>query len=65
MASSRNCVKGWENLNGGITVNMLELRLVMGNVVLSLWSGGGDSLTRGLNEVRQKINDGVLRNTYI
>ena len=44
---------------------MLWLRLVMGNVVLSLWSGGGDTLTRGLNEVRRKINGGALRNTYI
>ena len=35
---------------------MLELRLVVGNVVLSLWPGGGDALTRGLNEVHRKIN---------
>ena len=30
MASSRNYVKGRENLNDVITVNMLELRLVLG-----------------------------------
>ena len=42
---------------------MLGLRLVVGNVVLSLRPGGGDALTRGLNEVRQKINGGALRNT--
>ena len=35
---------------------MFGLRLVMGNVVLSLRSGGGDTLTRVLNEVRRKIN---------
>ena len=35
-----------ENLNDGITVNMLGIRLVMGNVVLSLRSGDGDTLTR-------------------
>ena len=52
-----------ENLNDGITVNMLGLRLVMGNVVLSLWSKSGDSFTRGLNEVRRKLNGGALRNT--
>ena len=44
---------------------MLGLRLVMGNVVLSLRSGDCDTLTRGLNEVRRKINGGALRNTYI
>ena len=44
---------------------MLGLRLVLGNVVLSLRSGGGDTLTRGLNEVRRKINGEALRNTYI
>ena len=54
-----------ETLNGGITVNMLGLRLVVGNVVLSLRPGGGDALTRELNEVRRKINGGALRNTYI
>ena len=43
-----------ENLNVWIAVNMLGLRLVIGNVVLSLQSGGGDSLTRGLNKVRRK-----------
>ena len=42
---------------------MLVLLLVMGNVVLSLRSGGGDTLTRGLNEVRRKINVGTIRNT--
>ena len=36
MVSSRNYVKGRENLNDGITVNMLGLRLVVGNVVLTL-----------------------------
>ena len=41
-----------ENLNDGITVNILGLRLVVGNVVLLLRPGGGDALTRGLNEVR-------------
>ena len=65
MASSRNYIKGRENLNDGIIVNMLGLRLVVGNVVLSLRPGGRDALTRGLNEVRRKINGGVLRNTYI
>ena len=64
MRSSRNYVKGREYLSDGITVNMLGLRLVMGKVVLSLRSGGGDTLTRGLNEVRRKINGGTLRNTY-
>ena len=39
-------VKGRENLNAGITVNMLGFRLVVGNVVLALRSGGGDTLTR-------------------
>ena len=53
------------NLNDGITVNMLGLRLVVGNVVLSLRAGGGDAVTRGLNEVRRQINGGALRNTYI
>ena len=42
---------------------MLGLRLVVGNVVLSLRPGGGDALTHGLNEVRRKINGGALRNT--
>ena len=42
---------------------MLGLRLVVGNVVLSLLPGGGDALTRGLNEVRRKINGGALRST--
>ena len=41
---------------------MLDLRLMMGNVVLSLCPGDGDVLTRGLNEVRRKINGGALRN---
>ena len=36
VASSRNYVKGRENFNDGITVNMLGLRLVVGNVVLSM-----------------------------
>ena len=39
------------------------LRLVVGNVVLLLRPGGGDALTRGLNEMCQKINYGALRNT--
>ena len=30
---------------------MLELRLVVGNIVLSLRPGGGDALTRGLRKV--------------
>ena len=42
---------------------MLGLRLVVGNVVLSLPPGGCDALNRGLNEVRRKINGGALRNT--
>ena len=58
-------VMGRETLNNGITVNMLGLRLVMGNIVLSLRSGGGDTLTRGLNEVRREINGEALRNIYI
>ena len=53
--------KGRENLSDGITVNMLGLRLVVGNVILSLRPGGGDALTRGLNEA--EINGGALRNT--
>ena len=58
-------LRGGENLNDGITVNILGLRLVVGNVhvVLSLRPGGGDALTRRLNEVRRKINGGALRNT--
>ena len=43
---------------------MLRLRLVVGNIVLSLRPGDSDALTRGLNEVRRKINVGALRNTY-
>ena len=39
---------------------MLWLRLVVGNVVLSFRPGGGDALTRGLNEVRRKINGGAV-----
>ena len=61
MASSRNL--GRKTLNDGITVYMLGLRLVVGNVVLSLRPGGGDALTRWLNVVRRKINGGALRNT--
>ena len=38
---------------------MLGLPLVVGNVVLSFRPGGGDALTRGLNEVRRKINGGA------
>ena len=48
-------VKERENLNDGIRVYMLGLRLVVGNVALSLRPGGGDALTRVLNEVRRKI----------
>ena len=44
---------------------MLGLRLVAGNVVLSLRPGGGDALTHRLNEVPRKINGGALRKTYI
>ena len=36
---------------------------MVGNIVLSLRFGDGDVLTRGLNEVRRKINGGALRNT--
>ena len=32
-------------------------------VGLSLRPGGGDALTRGLNEVRRNIKCGALRNT--
>ena len=39
---------------------MLWLRLVVDNVVLSLRPGGGDALTRGLNEVRRTINGGAV-----
>ena len=56
MASSKNHVKEREYLSDGITLNILELRLLMGKVVLSLRSGGGDTLTRLLNAVRRKIN---------
>ena len=42
---------------------MLVLRLLVGNVVLSLRPGAGDALTHGLNEVRRKLNGGALRNT--
>ena len=54
-------LRGGKNLNDGTTVNMLGLRLVVGNVVLSLRPGRGDALTRGLNEVRRKINGGALK----
>ena len=37
---------------------------MMGNVNLSLRPGGGDALTRRLNEVRRKLNGGALRNTH-
>ena len=46
VASSMNYVKGREYLSDGITVNILELRFLMGKVVLSMRSGGGDTLTR-------------------
>ena len=58
-------LRGGTNLNDGITVNMLGLRLVVGNVVLSLRPGGGDAFTRWSNEVCRKINGGAVRNTYI
>ena len=35
----------------------------MGSVGLSLRPDGGDALSRGLNDVRRKINGGALRNT--
>ena len=38
---------------------------MVGNVVLSLQPGGGNALTRGLNEVRRKINGGALKKSYI
>ena len=57
-------LKGREILNDGIPVNMLGLRLVVGNIVLSLRPGSGDALTPGLNELCRKINGGALRNTY-
>ena len=47
MASSRNKVKGRENLNDGITVNTLGMWFVVGNVVLLLRPGGSDALTLG------------------
>ena len=37
---------------------------MVGNVVRSLRPGSGDAFTRGLNEVRRKINGGTLRNTW-
>ena len=42
---------------------MLGLRLVVCYVLLSLRPVDGDALTRGLNEVRRKINGGALKNT--
>ena len=36
---------------------------MVGTIVILLRPGGGDVLTRGLNEVRRKINGGALRNT--
>ena len=36
---------------------------MVGNVLLSLRPGGGDAPTRGLNEMRRKINGGAQRNT--
>ena len=51
---------GGGNLNNEFTVYMLWLRLVVDNVVLSLQPGGGDALTRGLNEVHRKINGGAV-----
>ena len=35
------------------------------SILLSLRSGGGDTSTRGLNEMRWTINGGTLRNTYM
>ena len=62
-----NYVKGREHLSDGITVNMLELRLLLGKVVLSFRSGGGETLTRWLNEVRRKNkrNKYIMANTQI
>ena len=56
-------LRGGKNLSDMITVNKLGLRLEVGNIVLSLRPGGGDALTRGLIELRRKINGGALRNT--
>ena len=39
--------QGRENLNEGNTTITLRLRLVVGIVVPSLGSGGGNTLTRG------------------
>ena len=36
-------------------LQLICLLLVVGNTVLSLRHGGGDALTRELNEVRRKI----------
>ena len=41
-----NYVKEREYLSDGIIVNMLQLRLLMGKVVLSLRTAGADTLTR-------------------
>ena len=49
MASIRSKVNGRENLNDGIIINMFGLRFMVGNIVLSLRFGGGDTLTRWLN----------------
>ena len=49
-------LRGGKNLNDWNTLNMLKLRLVVGNVVRSLGSGGGNTLTRGLNEVHRKTD---------
>ena len=44
-------------------MNMVTV-LMVANVTQSLGTGGGNALTRGKNEVRQKINVRTLR-TYI
>ena len=40
---------------------MLGLRLVVGNVVLSVRPGGGDAITRGLKEVHQNTKKYIGR----
>ena len=56
-------IRGGKTSMMGLQCICWGLRLVVGSVVLSLRPGGGDTLTRGLNEVRQKINGGALRHT--
>ena len=54
--------KGGQNLNDGSTINMLRLWLVVGNVVRSLGSGGGNTLTRGLNELLPAVGGKYIQN---